>query len=58
MSNSTIPRGPGLFEVGRVNGEHFLTNVRRIAGVERAPARRWCRRPRSCSACWPPGCSW
>ena len=37
MSTSNVPRGPGLFEVGRVNGEHFLTNVRRIAGADRAP---------------------
>ena len=37
MSNSTIPRGPGLFEVGRVNGERLITNVRRIAGSDRAP---------------------
>ena len=37
MSNSSVPRGPGLFEVGRVNGERFLTNVRRIAGADRAP---------------------
>jgi hypothetical protein len=37
MSTSNLPRGPGLFEVGRVNGERFVTNVRRIAGGERAP---------------------
>jgi hypothetical protein len=37
MSNSSVPRGPGLFEVGRVNGERLVTNVRRIAGRERAP---------------------
>jgi hypothetical protein len=37
MSNSSVPRGPGLFEVGRVNGERFVTNVRRIAGADRAP---------------------
>ena len=37
MSNSSVPRGPGLFEVGRVNGERLITNVRRIAGGERAP---------------------
>ena len=37
MSTTNLPRGPGLFEIGRVNGEHFLTNVRRIAGADRAP---------------------
>ena len=37
MSASNLPRGPGLFEVGRVNGERLITNVRRIAGADRAP---------------------
>ena len=37
MSTSIVPRGPGLFEVGRANGERMITNVRRIAGAERAP---------------------
>jgi hypothetical protein len=37
MSNSSVPRGPGLFEVGRVNGERFVTNIRRIAGADRPP---------------------
>ena len=37
MSNSSVPRGPGLFEVGRASGERMITNVRRIAGGERAP---------------------
>jgi hypothetical protein len=37
MSTSNLPRGPGLFEVGRVNGERLVTNVRRIAGADRAP---------------------
>ena len=37
MSNSSVPRGPGLFEVGRATGERMVTNVRRIAGAERAP---------------------
>ena len=37
MSNTKIPRGPGLFEVGRASGERMITNVRRIAGGERAP---------------------
>jgi hypothetical protein len=38
MSTSNLPRGPGLFEVGRVNGERLVTNVRRIAGADRAPS--------------------
>ena len=37
MSTTNRPRGPGLFEVGRVNGERLITNVRRIAGADRAP---------------------
>jgi Na+-transporting methylmalonyl-CoA/oxaloacetate decarboxylase gamma subunit len=37
MSTTNLPRGPGLFEVGRLNGERFVTNVRRIAGADRAP---------------------
>jgi len=34
---SAPPRGPGLFQVARDGGEHAITNVRRIAGTERAP---------------------
>ena len=34
------PRGPGLFEVVRGSGERMITNVRRIAGAERAPGSR------------------
>ena len=37
MDNSTLPRGPGLFEITRANGERAVTNVRRLAGAERAP---------------------
>ena len=37
MSNPTLPRGPGLFEIARANGEHVVTNVRRVAGAGRAP---------------------
>ncbi len=37
MSTTNLPRGPGLFEVGRLNGERFVTNIRRIAGADRAP---------------------
>jgi Protein of unknown function (DUF2637) len=34
---SNLPRGPGLFEITRANGERVVTNVRRLAGAERAP---------------------
>jgi hypothetical protein len=34
------PRGPGLFEVVRGSGERMVTNVRRIAGADRAPGSR------------------
>jgi hypothetical protein len=37
MSSPTIPRGPGLFEITRANGERAVTNVRRLAGGERQP---------------------
>ena len=37
MSTPNIPRGPGLFEITRANGERLVTNVRRLAGAERAP---------------------
>lgn len=37
MSTTNLPRGPGLFEVGRDGAERMVTNVRRIAGAERAP---------------------
>src|ERR1700691_83003 len=37
MSTPTIPRGPGLFEITRANGESLVTNVRRVAGADRAP---------------------
>jgi hypothetical protein len=40
MSTVNVPRGPGLFEVGRANGQRMITNVRRIAGAERAPGSR------------------
>jgi hypothetical protein len=32
-----MPRGPGLFEITRANGERAVTNVRRLAGADRAP---------------------
>ena len=56
MSTSNLPRGPGLFEVGRANGERLITNVRRIAGADRAPGSALVSAAASCSACWPPGC--
>jgi hypothetical protein len=34
---STSPRGPGLFQITRANGEAAITNIRRIAGAERTP---------------------
>ena len=37
MSTTNVPRGPGLFEVGRASGERVITNVRRLAGAGRAP---------------------
>jgi Protein of unknown function (DUF2637) len=37
MDNSTLPRGPGLFEITHANGERVVTNVRRLAGTERTP---------------------
>ena len=37
MSTTNLPRGPGLFEVGRASGERMITNVRRLAGADRAP---------------------
>jgi Protein of unknown function (DUF2637) len=37
MDNSTLPRGPGLFEISHANGERHVTNVRRLAGAERPP---------------------
>jgi hypothetical protein len=37
MSTPTIPPGPGLFEITRANGERAVTNVRRLAGADRAP---------------------
>jgi hypothetical protein len=37
MDDLRVPRGPGLFEVGRASGETVITNVRRLAGRERPP---------------------
>ena len=34
------PRGPGLFEVVRADGERVITNVRRMAGFDRTPGSR------------------
>jgi hypothetical protein len=38
--DSVPPRGPGLFAVARANGEIAITNVRRLAGFDRAPGSR------------------
>jgi hypothetical protein len=32
-----LPRGPGLFEISKANGERLVTNIRRLAGAERPP---------------------
>jgi len=34
------PRGPGLFEVVRADGQSGITNVRRLAGLDRTPGSR------------------
>ena len=34
------PRGPGLFQIARANGETAITNIRRLAGAARAPGSR------------------
>src|SRR5438445_524212 len=38
--NPAPPRGPGLFQIARANGETAITNIRRLAGAERAPGSR------------------
>src|SRR5260370_14259143 len=38
ISTTNLPRGPGLFAAGRLNGEPFVTNVRRFAEAHRAPS--------------------
>ena len=35
-----LPRGAGLFEVVRADGERAITNVRRLAGFDRTPGSR------------------
>ena len=37
VPNDAHLRGPGLFEVVRSNGDAAITNIRRLAGAERAP---------------------
>jgi hypothetical protein len=37
MIDDRVPRGPGLFEVARVNGQRAVTNIRRLAGREYEP---------------------
>jgi Protein of unknown function (DUF2637) len=34
---NNVPRGPGLFEITHANGQQLVTNVRRLAGADRAP---------------------
>jgi len=36
-ADDSLPRGPGLFEVTRADGERLTTNVRRLAGADRTP---------------------
>ena len=40
MRDSSVPRGPGLFEVVGGSGRRAVTNVRRIAGADRTPGSR------------------
>jgi len=40
LAAEDLPRGPGLFAVGRPGGETVITNVRRLAGFDRAPGSR------------------
>jgi hypothetical protein len=40
VSDTSIPRGPGLFAIEHSNGTHtgtFITNIRRLAGRDRPP---------------------
>jgi hypothetical protein len=37
MSTPNVPRGPGLFEINRGNGDREVTSIRRLAGAERIP---------------------
>ena len=38
MSTSNVPRGPGLFEItGGPDDRRVITNIRRLAGADRAP---------------------
>jgi hypothetical protein len=40
LAEADSPRGPGLFEVVRADGERAITNVRRLAGLDRTPGSR------------------
>jgi len=40
VTPADAPRGPGLFAVGRAGGETMITNIRRLAGFDRAPGSR------------------
>jgi hypothetical protein len=37
MTMNSVPRGPGLFEIARANGERAVTNIRRLADREYEP---------------------
>ena len=39
MSTSSIPRGPGLFEITDDDGDRAITNIRKLAGGEVPPGR-------------------
>jgi hypothetical protein len=38
--NDYTPNGPGLFAIRRDDGHEVITNIRRLAGFDRAPGRR------------------
>ena len=40
LAPDDVPRGPGLFEVVRGDGQSAITNVRRLAGFDRTPGSR------------------
>ena len=40
LAAEDLPRGPGLFAVDRPDGETVITNIRRLAGFDRAPGSR------------------
>jgi hypothetical protein len=40
LADEDLPRGPGLFEVTQADGSREITNIRRLAGFDRAPGSR------------------